>query len=74
MSEYVKVISNMLLHINACKICLFFAYILHDNWIFVDETSCWINECPIYIWRPEGEYPESSGVSIRFFLVIVNFK
>ncbi len=25
MSEYVKVISNMLLHINACKICLFFA-------------------------------------------------
>ena len=25
--------------------------------------SCWLNECPIYIWRPVGEYPESSGVS-----------
>jgi hypothetical protein len=23
----------------------------------------WLNECPIYIWRPVGEYPESSGVS-----------
>jgi hypothetical protein len=25
--------------------------------------SFWLNKCPIYIWRPVGEYPESSGVS-----------
>ena len=35
------------------------------NFIFVDETSIWINECPLYIWRPVDSYPEASGFSSK---------
>jgi hypothetical protein len=27
------------------------------NYVFCDETSCWINACPFYHWRHQATHP-----------------
>ena len=56
--------------IKAWKSCFWFnncfsVYIVctFSNFIFTDETSFWINECPIYVCRPKATHPETSGFS-----------
>ena len=29
-----------------------------SNWVFVDETSCWINAILFYHWRHPSTYPD----------------
>ena len=31
------------------------------NYIWLDETACWINEAPSYHWRQTGLHPQTVG-------------
>ena len=32
------------------------------NYIFCDETSCWINAAPLYHWRNRSTYPDACEI------------
>jgi hypothetical protein len=34
-----------------------------ENWVFVDETSVWINEVPLYHHRHSDSHPDPAGFS-----------
>ncbi len=45
--------------------CLANRYNTFWNYIFADETSCWINTCPFYHWRHPATHPEVVSAKVE---------